>query len=160
MNVKQIDREEKPCINYPYYSTAAESGTIVIQTLKFPNGGFLRIQSTDAIILDAKGFLFPGERDKSDSPPDTIALHIQYDGGRFYYSMPFSTAGAMNSMPKTSDPGEEHRHLRDFLRERMPSCLLEPKWVTLHSTLACSPTSGTSCSTSNRLLPHSMNLLF
>lgn len=72
------------------YGTAAESGTIVIQTLKFPNGGFLRIQSTDTLIFDAKGFLFPGERDNSDSPPDTVALHIQHDGRSFYYSMPFS----------------------------------------------------------------------
>ena len=38
-----------------------------------------------------KHFLFPGERDNPDSPPDTIALHIQHDGSSFYYSAPLST---------------------------------------------------------------------
>lgn len=71
-------------------AAAAESGVIVIQAHKFPDGGFLRIQATDTLILDAKGFLFPGERDNSDSPPDTIVLHIQHAGGSFYYSMPFA----------------------------------------------------------------------
>ena len=71
--------------------TAAESETIVIQARRFPDGGFLRIQAIDTLILDAKGFLFPGERDNSDTSPDTIALHIQHNGGSFYYSMPFST---------------------------------------------------------------------
>jgi|GEM_PF-4931751 len=70
---------------------SAESGAIVIQARKFPDGGFQRIQATDTLILDAKAFLFPGERDNADSPPDTIALHIQHDGGSFYYSAPFST---------------------------------------------------------------------
>ena len=70
--------------------TAAESEAIVIQARKFPDGGFQKIQATDTLILDAKAFLFPGERDNSDSPPDTIALHIQHDGGSFYYSAPFS----------------------------------------------------------------------
>ena len=69
---------------------AAESGAIVIQTSKFPDGGFLRIQATDILVLDAERFLFSGERGNSDSPPDTIALHIQHDGGSFYYSAPFS----------------------------------------------------------------------
>lgn len=70
---------------------AAESGAIVIQASKFRDGGFQRIQATDTIILDAKEFLFPGESGNSDSSPDTIALHIQYDGGSFYYCAPFST---------------------------------------------------------------------
>jgi len=70
---------------------SAESGAIVIQARKFPDGGFQRIQATDTLILDAKAFLFLGERDNADSPPDTIALHIQHDGGSFYYSAPFST---------------------------------------------------------------------
>ena len=70
---------------------SAESGAIVIQARKFPDGGFQRIQATDTLILDAKAFLFPGERDNADSHPDTIALHIQHDGGSFYYSAPFST---------------------------------------------------------------------
>jgi hypothetical protein len=70
---------------------AAESGAIVIQARKFPDGGFQKIQATDTLILDAKGFLFPGERDNGNRPPDTIALHIQHDGGSFYYSAPFST---------------------------------------------------------------------
>jgi hypothetical protein len=70
---------------------AAESEAIVIQARKFPDGGFQKIQATDTLILDAKGFFFPGERDNSDSPPDTIALHIQHDGGSFYYSAPLST---------------------------------------------------------------------
>jgi len=70
---------------------AAESGAVVIQARKFPDGGFQRIQATDTLILDAKAFLFPGERDNADSPPDTIALHIQHDGGSFYYSAAFST---------------------------------------------------------------------
>lgn len=70
---------------------SAESDAIVIKILNFPNGGFLRIQSTDTLILDANGFQFQGERNNSDSPPDTIALHIQHDGGSFYYSAPFST---------------------------------------------------------------------
>ena len=70
---------------------AAESGAIVIQARTFPDGGFQRIQATEILVLDAGGFLFAGERDNSDSPPDTIALHIQHDGGSFYYSAPFST---------------------------------------------------------------------
>ena len=69
----------------------AESGAIVIQVRNFPEGGFQRIQATDILVLDAGGFLFPGERDNSYSPPDTIALHIQHDGRSFYYSAPFST---------------------------------------------------------------------
>ena len=70
---------------------AAESEAIAIQVRKYPDGGFQKIQSTDTLILDAKGFLFPGERNSSGSPPDTIAIHIQHDGGSFYYSVPFST---------------------------------------------------------------------
>ena len=70
---------------------SAESGAIVIQARKFPDGGFQRIQATDTLILDAKAFLFPGERDNANSPPDTIALHIQHEGGSFYYFPPFST---------------------------------------------------------------------
>ena len=70
---------------------SAKSDAIVIKVLNFPNGGFLRIQSADTLILDANGFHFQGERNDSDTPPDTIALHIQYAGGSFYYSLPFST---------------------------------------------------------------------
>ena len=69
---------------------AAEPEATAIQVRKFPDGGFQKIPSTDMLILDAEGFLFPGERNSSDSPPDTIALHIQHDGTSFYYSAPFS----------------------------------------------------------------------
>ena len=69
---------------------AAESGAITIQVRKFPDGGFQKIPSADKLIFDAEGFLFPGEQNRSDSPPDTIALHIQHDGSSFYYSVPFS----------------------------------------------------------------------
>ena len=70
---------------------SAESDAIVIQARKFPDGGFLRIKASDTLFLDANEFDFQGERNDSDTPPDTIALHIQYDGGSFYYSLPFST---------------------------------------------------------------------
>ena len=73
-----------------FNTVEAESEGVVIQASKFPDGGFQRIQATDALILDARGFLFPGERKTSYSLPDTIALHIQHDGGSFYYSMPFT----------------------------------------------------------------------
>ena len=76
--------------SYPNVA-AKESGGIVIQARKHPDGGFQKIQATDTLILDAKGFLFPGERDNANPPPDTIALHIQHDGGSFYYSAPFLT---------------------------------------------------------------------
>jgi hypothetical protein len=72
-------------------AVAAQSGAIVIQVREYPDGGFKRIQATDKLVVDAEGFLFPGERDNSDSPPDTIALHIQHDCGSYYYSTPFST---------------------------------------------------------------------
>ena len=71
-------------------TAAAESGGIVIRAGKYPDGGFQRIPATETLILDAKGFLFPSERNTSYSPPDTIALHIQHDGGSYYYSMPFT----------------------------------------------------------------------
>ena len=70
---------------------SAKSETIVIKVLNFSNGGFLRIQSADTLILDANGFQFQGERNDSDTSPDNIARHIQYAGGSFYYSLPFST---------------------------------------------------------------------
>jgi hypothetical protein len=46
-------------VGYPGLA-AAESEAIVIQVRKFPDGGFQKIQATDTIIFDAKGFLFPG----------------------------------------------------------------------------------------------------
>ncbi|MFC1580270.1 hypothetical protein ACFL4N_05095 [Thermodesulfobacteriota bacterium] len=69
---------------------AAEPGAVVIKASEFPKGGFQRIGPADMIILDAKGFLFPGEAGTSDASPDTIALHIQYDGGSFYSSAPLA----------------------------------------------------------------------
>ena len=69
---------------------SAKSDAIVIKALNFPDGGFLRIQASDTLILDTNGFYFKGERNDSDTPPDTIALHIQPEGGSFYYSLPFS----------------------------------------------------------------------
>ena len=80
----------------------ADSEAVVIQALKFPDGGFQKIQATDILVLDAAGFLFSGERDNSDSPPDTIALHIQHDGGSFYYSAPFSTRQRRYELSATS----------------------------------------------------------